>query len=74
MSEIKWTHDLGRAYRVAEALEYGVIGVNDGIPSTAQAPFGGVKNSGLGREGGRWGIEEYLDIKSISISLPYGVI
>jgi succinate-semialdehyde dehydrogenase/glutarate-semialdehyde dehydrogenase len=55
---------------VAEALDYGIVGVNDGVPATAQAPFGGMKNSGLGREGGRWGIEEYLDIKSISISLP----
>jgi succinate-semialdehyde dehydrogenase/glutarate-semialdehyde dehydrogenase len=65
-----WTNDLGRAYHVAEALDYGIVGVNDGVPATAQAPFGGMKNSGLGREGGRWGIEEYLDIKSISISLP----
>jgi succinate-semialdehyde dehydrogenase / glutarate-semialdehyde dehydrogenase len=65
-----WTNNLGRAHRVAEALEYGIVGVNDGVPGTAQAPFGGMKNSGVGREGGRWGIEEYLDIKSISISLP----
>jgi succinate-semialdehyde dehydrogenase/glutarate-semialdehyde dehydrogenase len=43
--------------------------LNDGVPSTAQAPFGGVKNSGIGREGGRWGIEEFLDIKQVSIAL-----
>jgi succinate-semialdehyde dehydrogenase/glutarate-semialdehyde dehydrogenase len=43
--------------------------VNDGVPSTPQAPFGGVKASGLGREGGKWGIEEYLDLKYVSIAL-----
>jgi succinate-semialdehyde dehydrogenase/glutarate-semialdehyde dehydrogenase len=64
-----WTRDLGRAIRVGEALEYGIVGVNDGIPSTPQAPFGGRKNSGIGREGGRWGIEEFLDVKHLSISL-----
>jgi succinate-semialdehyde dehydrogenase / glutarate-semialdehyde dehydrogenase len=64
-----WTRDLSRAFRVAEALDYGIVGVNDGVPSTPQAPFGGVKASGLGREGGKWGIEEYLDFKYISIAL-----
>ncbi len=64
-----WTRDLSRAFRVSEALEYGIVGVNDGVPSTAQAPFGGVKDSGLGREGGRWGLEEYLETKFISIAL-----
>jgi succinate-semialdehyde dehydrogenase/glutarate-semialdehyde dehydrogenase len=64
-----YTRDLDRAIRVAEALEYGIIGLNDGIPAVPQAPFGGVKNSGMGREGGKWGIEEYLDVKYISLAL-----
>ena len=64
-----WTRELGRALRVGEALEYGIVGVNDGVPSTAQAPFGGKKFSGIGREGGRWGIEEFLDVKHLSIGL-----
>ncbi len=65
-----WTRDLSRAFRVAEALDYGIIGVNDGLPATPHAPFGGVKASGIGREGGRWGLEEYLDVKYVSIALP----
>jgi succinate-semialdehyde dehydrogenase/glutarate-semialdehyde dehydrogenase len=64
-----WTRDLSRAFRVAEALDYGIVGVNDGLPSTAQAPFGGMKMSGVGREGGQWGIEEYLDVKYMSIGI-----
>jgi succinate-semialdehyde dehydrogenase/glutarate-semialdehyde dehydrogenase len=64
-----WTADLRRAYQVSEALEFGIVGVNDGVPSTAQAPFGGVKMSGIGREGGREGIEEFLDVKYVSTSL-----
>lgn len=64
-----WTRDLNRAFRVSEALEFGIVGVNDGVPSTPQAPFGGVKASGLGREGGKWGIEEFLDLKYVSIAL-----
>ncbi len=64
-----WTRDLSRAFRVAETLDYGIIGVNDGLPSTPQAPFGGRKASGIGREGGPWGIEEYLDVKFLSIAL-----
>lgn len=55
--------DVNRVWRVAEALEYGMVGINTGSISTAQAPFGGVKESGLGREGSRYGIEEYLEIK-----------
>jgi succinate-semialdehyde dehydrogenase / glutarate-semialdehyde dehydrogenase len=64
-----WTRDLTRAFRVSEALDFGIVGVNDGMPSTPQAPFGGVKASGLGREGGKWGIEEFLDLKYVSIAL-----
>ncbi|MFO1446373.1 NAD-dependent succinate-semialdehyde dehydrogenase [Bacillus sp. Bva_UNVM-123] len=64
-----FTENLSRAFRISEELEYGIVGVNDGLPSTAQAPFGGYKESGLGREGGHHGIEEYLEIKYISIAL-----
>src|SRR5580658_8145754 len=64
-----WTRDLTRAIRVSEALDFGIIGVNDGVPSTPQAPFGGFKYSGLGREGGKWGIDEYLEVKFLSIGL-----
>jgi succinate-semialdehyde dehydrogenase/glutarate-semialdehyde dehydrogenase len=64
-----FTRDLGRAFRVAEALEYGIVGVNDGRPSTPQAPFGGFKASGLGREGGKYGLEEFLETKYISLGL-----
>ena len=64
-----WTSDLSRAFRVSEALEFGIVGVNDGLPATPQAPFGGVKHSGIGREGGKWGIEEYLDVQYVSMAL-----
>ncbi len=62
-----FTRDMARLFRLADQLEYGIIGVNDGVPSTAQAPFGGVKESGVGREGGKYGIEEYLDVKYVSV-------
>jgi succinate-semialdehyde dehydrogenase/glutarate-semialdehyde dehydrogenase len=65
-----WTKDLGRAFRIAEQLEYGIVGVNDGVPAVPHAPFGGVKFSGIGREGGPWGMDEYLDIRYVSIGLP----
>ncbi len=64
-----FTENLSRAFRISEELEYGIIGLNDGLPSTAQAPFGGYKESGLGREGGHHGLEEFLEVKYISIEL-----
>jgi succinate-semialdehyde dehydrogenase/glutarate-semialdehyde dehydrogenase len=60
-----YTRDLGRAFRVAEALEYGIVGVNEGVISTELAPFGGVKQSGLGREGSHHGIEEFVELKYV---------
>jgi succinate-semialdehyde dehydrogenase/glutarate-semialdehyde dehydrogenase len=61
------TRDLDRALNVSEQLEVGMVGLNTGIVSTPSAPFGGIKQSGLGREGGRLGIEEFLETKYISI-------
>jgi len=58
-----YTRDIGRVWRVAEALEYGIVGINEGIISTEIAPFGGVKESGIGREGSKYGIEEFLEVK-----------
>ena len=58
-----YSRDVGRIWRVAEALEYGIVGINEGIISTEVAPFGGVKESGIGREGARHGLDEYLEIK-----------
>ncbi|QDI92899.1 aldehyde dehydrogenase family protein [Salicibibacter halophilus] len=64
-----FSENIGKAVRVSEALEYGIVGVNDGLPSVPQAPFGGMKESGLGREGGQHGIEEYLEVKYISLGV-----
>ncbi|SIQ34018.1 succinate semialdehyde dehydrogenase [Paracoccus thiocyanatus] len=64
-----YARDIGRVTRVQEALEYGIVGVNTGIISTEVAPFGGVKQSGLGREGSRHGIEDYLEMKYICLSV-----
>lgn len=58
-----YTRDIGRVWRVGEALEYGIVGINEGIISNEMAPFGGVKESGSGREGSKYGIEDYLEIK-----------
>ena len=58
-----YARDLGRVWRVSEGLEYGIVGINEGIISTEVAPFGGVKESGIGREGSKYGIEDYLEIK-----------
>ena len=62
-----YTRDLARAWRVAEALDYGMVGINTGLMSTAEASFGGMKQSGLGREGGLTGIDEYLESKSLAL-------
>jgi succinate-semialdehyde dehydrogenase/glutarate-semialdehyde dehydrogenase len=62
-----YSRDVGRIFRVAEALEYGIIGINEGIISTEVAPFGGMKSSGLGREGSKYGIEDYLEIKYLAV-------
>ena len=64
-----FTKDVKRALRVVEGLETGMVGLNQGIVSNAAAPFGGVKHSGFGREGGREGIDEYLDTKYVAINL-----
>ena len=63
-----FSRDLGRVWRVAEALEYGMVGVNTGIISAENVPFGGVKQSGIGREGSKYGIEEYLELKYLCLS------
>nr|WP_272907853.1 NAD-dependent succinate-semialdehyde dehydrogenase [Heyndrickxia coagulans] len=64
-----FTENISEGIQIAEGLEYGIVGLNDGLPSTPQAPFGGFKQSGLGREGGRYGIEEFLEVKYISLGL-----
>ena len=58
-----YTRELGRTWRVSEALEYGMVGINEGIISNEAAPFGGVKESGFGREGSKYGIDDYVEIK-----------
>ena len=64
-----YTRDLARSWRVAEALEYGIVGLNTGLISTEVAPFGGVKQSGLGREGSKYGIEDYLEVKYLCFDI-----
>jgi succinate-semialdehyde dehydrogenase/glutarate-semialdehyde dehydrogenase len=59
--------DMGRIWQVAEALEYGIVGINTGIISTEVAPFGGMKQSGIGREGSKYGMEEFLEIKYVCL-------
>jgi succinate-semialdehyde dehydrogenase/glutarate-semialdehyde dehydrogenase len=66
-----YSRDIGRVWRVAESLEYGMVGINSGLISTAVAPFGGVKQSGLGREGSRHGINEYIDLKYLCMGGIY---
>jgi succinate-semialdehyde dehydrogenase/glutarate-semialdehyde dehydrogenase len=62
-----YSRDIGRIWRVAEALEYGMVGVNTGVITTEVAPFGGVKQSGLGREGSRYGIDEFVEVKYVCL-------
>jgi succinate-semialdehyde dehydrogenase/glutarate-semialdehyde dehydrogenase len=62
-----YSRDIGRIFRVGEALEYGMVGVNTGLISTAEVPFGGVKQSGLGREGSHHGMADYLEIKYLCL-------
>lgn len=64
-----YARDLGRVFRVSEALEYGMVGINTGLISTEVAPFGGIKSSGLGREGSKYGIEDYLELKYLCLGL-----
>jgi succinate-semialdehyde dehydrogenase/glutarate-semialdehyde dehydrogenase len=64
-----YSRDIGRIWRVAEALEYGIVGVNSGAVSNEVGPFGGVKQSGLGREGSIWGMDEYLEMKYVCVGL-----
>ena len=63
-----YARDLGRVFRVAEGLEYGMVCINDGILSTETAPFGGVKESGIGREGSKYGMDEYIEVKYITLA------
>ena len=63
-----YSRDIGKIWRVAEALEYGMVGVNTGIMSKTEAPFGGIKESGLGREGSKYGLDDFLEIKYINIA------
>ena len=62
-----FTRDLARAFRVAAALKFGQVGINEGLLTTEVAPFGGVKDSGLGREGSKYGLDDYLDIKYVCV-------
>ena len=63
-----YSNDIGRAWRIAEALEYGIVAINTGLPSKAEIPFGGVKESGLGREGSKYGLDDFLEIKYINMA------
>ncbi|MEM9678618.1 MAG: aldehyde dehydrogenase family protein, partial [Pseudomonadota bacterium] len=62
-----YSQDLGQTFRVMEKLEYGLVGVNEGVITTPEVPFGGVKQSGIGTEGGQHGIDEYLDTKYVCV-------
>ena len=62
-----YSRDIGRVWRVSEGLDYGIVGINTGFISTEVAPFGGVKESGIGREGSKYGIEEWLELKYLAV-------
>lgn len=62
-----YARDLSRVFKVAEALEYGIVGVNTGLVSTEVAPFGGIKQSGTGREGSKYGMDDYMELKYICL-------
>ena len=62
-----YARDIGRIWRVSEGVEYGIVGINTGIISTEVAPFGGMKQSGLGREGSKYGIDDYVEVKYLCI-------
>ena len=64
-----YTRDLSRIFRVGEGLEYGMVGINTGLVSTEVAPFGGIKQSGIGREGSKYGIEDYTELKYMCLSV-----
>ena len=64
-----YSRDIGRIWKAAEALEYGIVGVNSGIISNEVGPFGGIKQSGLGREGSAYGMDEYLELKYVCLGL-----
>ncbi len=64
-----FTQDIGRIWRVSEALEYGMVGINEGLISNEIAPFGGVKESGLGREGSKYGLDEFLEMKYLCLKI-----
>lgn len=64
-----FTRDIGRSWRVGEALEYGMVGINTGLISNEVAPFGGIKQSGIGREGSKYGIEDYLEVKYLCFDI-----
>ena len=64
-----YSRDLGRVWRVSEGLEYGILGVNTGFISTEVAPFGGMKESGIGREGSKYGLEDWLELKYVCLGV-----
>ncbi|MDX1475912.1 MAG: aldehyde dehydrogenase family protein, partial [Reinekea sp.] len=62
-----FTSDISRMFRVSDALDFGMVGINEGVMSSEMAPFGGMKESGLGREGSHYGIDEYLEVKYLCL-------